>query len=203
MAINTSTSQTSLQAFDGGGEHYISGYPHTTDHDYDPGVLVLPVASSTSKTVKVRVHGGYSTRRVRFNVQRNNNPPIIPKPEDIVGRTKTDVLVSCSISTPLPTETTSAGGLSWQVAGEYLFVSTGTATTDVAARKPGTDMLPLGGYPYGLGVADTIASAVYPGTDGNLTAYSLSQIPLVSNDNHVWPFTILPPFVFNANLLKE
>lgn len=205
MAVNeTSQGQSGRpeSSLDGGGHQYTQGYPHTTTHEYDPGVLVLPVASSTSKVVKVRVHGGYSIRRVAFDVVRNNNPPIIPKPEDIVGDKRTDYLTACTISTPLPIETNTTGGLQWKVMGEYTFVTAGKTDADPAARVPGEDLLPLGGYPYPLGLVDSIGNAALTLTGGNLQAYSDLQIPLVATDQHVWPFTSLPPYTFNPDLLQ-
>lgn len=197
MAVQQ-TSQSRQEAFDGGPQHYRAGFPQTTAFEYDPGVLVLPVASETSAAVKVRVHGGYTVRRVNFDVVRANNPPIIPKPEDIANSAtgRDEVLVSCNLDIPLPSETPNDTGLTWQVRGEYVFVET-------KARVPGTDLLPLGGYPYSLGNVDQLAGAAYQAASGNLQALSELMKPLVASDKHLWPITVLPPFVFNGNLLKE
>lgn len=245
MAVNQ-TSQSTLQPLDGGPQHYKSGFPQSTTFDYDPGVLMLPVAGETSKVVKVRIHGGYSTRRVAFNVVRENNPPIIPKPEDITNAStgRNEVLVGCNLDIPLPSESPTKVGLTWQVRGEYVFVETGDETTTTetgnpspppedqtttstdpstgvvttvvvkadgstvttrqvpAARVPGRDLLPLGGYPYSLGPVDQLAGVVSKAA-GNLQALSELMKPLVASDKHLWPITVLPPFIFNGNLLKE
>lgn len=201
MAIITGPAAAAPQAFDGGGKHYDAGYPQVTEHSYDPGILVLPVASSTSKVVKVRVHGGYSVRKVKFDVQRQNNPPIIPSPTDVEGLARNDLLVDCIIEAPLPVPTGNQGGLTWSIRGEYTFVAQGVSTRP-AARVPGTDMLPLGGYPYSLGETDVVAGTVLS-SGASLYALSTSMAPLAASDDHVWPFTIIPPFVFNSELLKE
>lgn len=242
MAVSgTSGRSTSRQPYDGNPRAYTGGYEHVTDHEYDPGVLVLPVASSASKTVKVRVHGGYSVRRVKFDVARDGNPPVIPEPTDIEGVTRSDILVSCVVSAPLPFPNFTTGSQTWQVQGEYVFVGKGVETVAVtsvppttastvtstdpangttttvattaggvvtttvatsAARLPGRDLLPLGGFPFSLGVVDAIGNAVLS-SGASLLAISSQQESLVSSDRHLWPFTVLPPFVFNANLLKE
>ena len=102
QAVSTSQSQPSQQAVDGQPGRYKGGYGHTTDHSYDPGVLVLPVASLDSRTVRVRVHGGYSTRTVRFAMTREDNPPILPKPWSIAESSGSR---SAATTAPLPTMT--------------------------------------------------------------------------------------------------
>ena len=215
---NSESVSPSQQAVDGQPGRYKGGYGHTTDHSYDPGVLVLPVASEDSRTVRVRVHGGYSTRTVRFAMTREDNPPILPKPEDVINKDRTDVLVSCDLHLPLPVPSSTPNHLTWSASGEYVFVGTGlesTVTTTVpasppvtttsrtpAARVPGRDLLPLGGYPFPLGIPDTIASDIAAGNT-DLKAYSISQTPLVATDRHVWPFPLFPTFAFNGNLLRD
>lgn len=221
---STSQSQPSQQAVDGQPQRYKGGYGHTTDHSYDPGVLVLPVASEDSRTVRVRVHGGYSTRTVRFAMTREDNPPILPKPEDVMNKDRTDVLVSCDLHLPLPVPSSTPNHLTWSASGEYVFVGTGLETTVTspvtvppasppvppvtttsrtpAARVPGRDLLPLGGYPFSLGLPDRIMSDIAAGNT-DLKAYSVSQTPLVATDRHVWPFPIYPTFAFNGNLLRD
>lgn len=223
---NSEFSPPGQQAVDGQPGRYKGGYGHTTDHSYDPGVLVLPVASSDSRTVRVRVHGGYSTRTVRFAMTREDNPPILPKPEDVKNKDRTDVLVSCDLHLPLPVPSSTPNHLTWSASGEYVFVSKGLETTTTetvppppgppvppvppittttrtpAARVPGTDLLPLGGYPFSLGLPDRIMSDIASGVS-DLKAYSISQTPLVASDQHVWPFPLYPTFAFNGHLLRD
>jgi hypothetical protein len=93
--------------------------------DVNPGIAILPVAltqeeldSGVSPVVVVRLHSPYRMKRVTFNFQKANTPPIVPAPTD----SGTFTFIGGSLTFPFPSHNTTLTGRTWTVAGDYLFV---------------------------------------------------------------------------------
>lgn len=182
-------------AYDIAGQSSYSQYKVDNVSGFDPGVLVLPVASETSNSVQVRCHGGLSTRRVTFDIRKQGNPPVIPLPSDNVG---VDVLTSAEVNVLTPSPDLQSGGYDWTVKGEYLYVTEGEA------RVFGVDQLPLTSYPYINERQDTIAAESLLGRTPITLSSEIKQAHLVVTGGWVWPIMTYPTnLLMNPNLLGE
>lgn len=87
------------------------------------GQFVLPVATNDpdeDAVVVVRAHKDYRLRTLSFSAEKENNPPVLPSPQNIGGFS----FLGGTTSIPYPTLTPSAG-FKWSVATELTFVETG------------------------------------------------------------------------------
>jgi hypothetical protein len=211
------------------GEDY-TGYRQETTYEYDPGVFILPVASTTEKPPKiVRVHGGLGRRVVKFAASKKGTPPVLPAATD----TDRDTLVGSTVVVPLPAFDDKVAGYHWQVGGTYTYVTTGLSPTSPpmppppppaspptvedqavaslrrVARVPGRDALPAGVYPFPLPVQDTAAEALLRSSGTSQSAdnptdrHAASFASRISEGGYLWPFTVMPPTFFNPLLLRE
>lgn len=188
-----------------------TSYDVDTEYLYDPGFMVLPVASVAAKTVKVQYHGGHGKRIVKFAASKRGNPPVVPAPGNINEVTvvvdpitnvqstivnEADTLVGASAVVPIPVINTQTGSYDWRIAGTYVYV------TKDDPRIPGRDQLPTAGRPAPVQPQDTIAQATLNG------ASTLEQVDnrIALNDlqagTYIWPFTVYPANWFNPNLLS-
>lgn len=179
MAVRGNTGAIDL--IDGASTY--TGFDTNSQYSYDPGVMVLPVASEASLTVTVRQHGGYGKRSVTFDITKTGNPPVVPSAEDTVGN---DKLVSARIDIPTPTPNIPTGGYDWAVRGQYEYVTTRQP------RIPGAAVFPAVSYPYPLEAQDVIASV----SVGNLTPTQyqsqLKSTNIIVQDKWLWPLTVYP-----------
>lgn len=172
-------------------------YRSNSSFGYDAGVVVLPVASRTSKTVTVRLHGGYGMRKVDVTAAKRGAPPILPAAVD----TDKDTLISCEINVPLPAVSGNSATFDWVATGSYLFVTTHAD----GARVPGRDYLPAGQYPFPTPLQDRAVEALSESGDGvrDVGAQLMEDRTLIPTSNFVWPFAVLPPAFFNPILLRD
>lgn len=161
-------------------------------HEYDSGLLVMPVASRTPAHRVVRTHGGMSLRRVVFNTARSSRPPIIPRAED----TATDKLLFATASPVRPLPNGPAGSLTFAVSGEYLFVAS-------QPRIPGTNSLPTGGFPQPMNTTGENAARLFSGVslpahttvagyDANVESLRAAAEQVGGRLTYAWPLTVYP-----------
>lgn len=176
-----------------------------TREEYDEGILILPVASRTPKTVTARVHGGFGVRVERAAAVKKDSPPIMPAARDIrdpiTGRVS-DTLVSASITIPQPVPNTTGLGYDWTVVTEYTYVTTRPAI-DGGPRIPGRSVIPASRLPYPISPQDPAATDLLPSSSGSdmdtmYTAIS-PTVASVRDGTYVWPFTVLTPAFFDPN----
>lgn len=115
------------------------------NYDFDPGVCILPLAedpptnpeelATWSPVVTLRLHAPYRIRKVQYNLNKQNNPPVIPSPVDVGNF----VFVSGSIMVSNG-QNTSNCNYDWTVISNYIYVE------DCASRIQ--DGLVLGSPPY-------------------------------------------------------
>jgi len=164
----------------------------THSHEYDSGLLVMPVASRTPGHRVVRTHGGISLRRVKFHLLRSDRPPVIPQPS-----TQCDTLLTARVVPYRPLADGANGALVFRVAGEYLFVAE-------APRVPGVNSLPTGASPYPLGPSDLAAQNLFAGAQAPDTITTVAGYDAVVSDllakavanagklGYSWPLTVYP-----------
>lgn len=190
----TSLAAGNENAYDIAGQSSYSQYKVDNVTGFDPGVLVLPVASETSQSVQVRCHGGLSTRTVTFDIRKQGNPPVVPLPENV----GTDVLTSAEVNVLTPSPDLQSGGYDWTVKGSYSFVTEGECTVF------GVDQLPLVSYPYINERQDTLAAESLKGRTAITLASEIKQAHLVVTGGWVWPLTTYPTnLLMNPNLIGE
>jgi hypothetical protein len=190
-------------AYDQAAGNQYQDFHINTAYDYDPGILVLPVAKAdgTPGVEVVRLHGGFGTRRVNFGGRKTGSPLVLPAAAD----TDKDLLISATVVTPLPSPNPQNGQYTWTAEGEYIFV---TADDVNGPRIPGVHHLPTGQYPYPLPTQDAVAESIGDGTPGSIEKLaddlrddnSGNDIP---SNEYVWPFTLYPAAFFNPLLLRE
>lgn len=178
-----------------------SAYRQESAFNYDPGVFILPIASTTPKVKVVRIHGGYGTRTVSFAATKRGAPPIIPAATD----TDKDYLVGANVVVPLPSPSPGSATYDWAISGQYTFVTKGATQVGTewvgGARVPGKDFLPAGQYPFPLPPQDAAAEAIISsGSHEDAAANLRQQIP---KNDYLWPFTVFPPQFANPLLLRE
>lgn len=165
------------------GQSSYSKYNADSIYSFDPGTMVLPVASETSLTVTVRQHGGYGTRTVQFDIQKQGNPPVIPGAAETVGA---DRLVSSIVNVNTPSPNPSTGGMNWTVKGEYQYV------TRSNPKIPGLDILPAVAYPYPLPAQDAIAQQTFSGTNQARVQEEWIQKGVILGTPWAWTVTSYP-----------
>lgn len=182
-----------------------------TTHTYDPGILVLPVASLTPKTAVVRVHGGYGMRTQNMAGIKKDTPPILPTARDIrdpiTGRVS-DTLVGATVSILQPTPNPTGLGYDWTVSGQYTFVTTRPAA-DGGPRVPGLSVLPAARLPFPITPQDPAATSIIGGgsSGGDFDTVYSALAPVgtfganIQAGNFAWPFTVLPPAFFDPVML--
>jgi hypothetical protein len=176
-------------AFDRAQSNNYRKYQTDSTFTYDPGVMVLPVASDTPMTVTVRYHGGYGTRTVAFDAMKNGNPPILPAAND----TDDDKLIGATINVGIPIPDTINNGYIWSAQGTYRFV-----TLD-DPRIPGRDYFPAVQRPYAVPQDDVALGMLGGGTiDDVKDSITPSDF---QRGTYSWPFTIYPDIFFNAKLI--
>jgi hypothetical protein len=185
-------------------------------YSYDPGILILPVASATpGKVVSVRVHGGVGFRTVSFAATKSNTPPILPVAQDLIDPIAptvnpndpnnpipynvTDALVGASINIHAPTTNGSDTGYDWSVGGTYTYVTVRHPDKG-GPRIPGRSVLPAGRMPYPT-MQDILTNSFSSSSsiDDN-EQYFLNVQPSVTDiisGDYLWPFTVLPPNFFD------
>lgn len=171
------------------------------------GFAICPVAGRTPAFRRIRLHGGYALRRVKWSADRSGVPPFIPAATDIGT---TDLLLSYTVTPSLPAPDPQNAGYNWHVEGEYLYVQ-------VNPRVAGVDALPTGSFPFPVTPNDQVAQGLYASTPGvagyiatmeGLGATSYGPGPIynllgqraLSGTTLVWPFTALPA-AFTSNTL--
>lgn len=165
------------------GQSAYGRYNADSNFYYDAGLFVLPIASETASTVTVRCHGGYAERRVKFDISKNGNPPVIPSAEDTVGN---DKLTGAALTVETPAPNMNTGGYNWTVRGEYRYVTT------TSPRIPGSSLFPAVGYPFPLLQQDTLARKSVGGTTPQQASNKLKTDNTILQDEWVWPLTIFP-----------
>lgn len=75
---------------------YVGGEDIRNEYEFDPGVCVLPVAEDApasttalqtwTPVVVLRLHAPYRIRRVKYDVTKQNAPPVIPTPGYDAGK---------------------------------------------------------------------------------------------------------------------
>lgn len=160
---------------------------------FDPGVLVLPVASEVGLAVKVRVHGGVGKYKTTFAIAKQGNPPVVPLPKAEVGD---DALTASWVNVETPTPNEPSGGYNWIVRGEYEYSTVGSP------REFGTDQLPIVAYPFTNARQDAIAAASLQGQSLNTLAASIDTEGLLATGGWLWPILSYPSnLLMNPNLL--
>jgi hypothetical protein len=181
-------------AFDIKAGHEYTGYRQNSTFTYDPGVVVMPLASRTPRTAVVRLHGGFGIRNVTVAASKKGSPPILPAAVD----TDRDTLIACSVDIPLPAFSTDSPTFDWTAVGNYSYVTTGTD----GPRVPGKDMLPAGQYPFPLPMQDAAVALL---SEGGATPETVAADlrALIPYGNYLWPFTTYPPQFFNSIVLRD
>lgn len=170
-------------AFDLADQTAYVKYKADTAHSYDPGVLVLPVASEAAMSVHVRIHGGQGRRTVTYDIRKQGNPPVAPSPSLVIGD---EYLTGATVTVPTAVPNPQTGGYDWTLQGEYTYVDTGRG------RLPGRDLLPAVGYPFLNPAQDTIAvQSLNGGTVAQLES-ELKSTGVLSTGGMVWPLTVYP-----------
>lgn len=128
---------------------YDGGASIVNDYVLDPGVCVLPLAedpptsdgelATYSPVVILRLHAPYRIRRMSYAARKQNNPPVVPTPDD----TGKFIFLAGSITF---TNGLNAGyaNYDWQVNAEYVFVENCVSRTE--------DGFVLGSPPYNTNV---------------------------------------------------
>lgn len=187
-------------------------YRQDNSYEGDAGLAVMPLAQRESGHRVIRLHGGYSLRRVKWQAHRAAQPPLIPKAANTIA----DTLLSHTVSVPLPSPNDEYATYDWQVSGEYLYVQD-------YMRVPGEDPLPGGQYPF-LPRPQTIQATTFgqpyaaewnadmdrmndPDNDehvnpnANLIEAIAETIPVI--DGRVWwPFTTLPSAMSSSHIIQ-
>lgn len=182
-------------SYDFPGSSAYRKYEVNNVHRIISGVLVLPVASESSQSVQVRMHGGQGVRRIKFDIAKEGNPPVVPLPSDTVGD---DALISADVNILTPTPNDQLGSYNWIVRGEYEYMTVG------AAREMGADQLPLTSYPYLNIRQDMIAGASLSGKTPAQLESELIQTNALTVGGWLWPLTVFPSnLCMNPNLIGE
>ncbi len=206
------------------------GYEQDHDYTYDSGLIYLPIASSTPQSpARVRLHGGYGLRKIRWKALRLNAPPVIPaysldrdedydtqddldEAEDAVeGATirPKDRIVNAHTTVFLPVPD--------PVKGAYVFMAMGEMTLcqtfPTGPRVVGVDALPSGGRPFDMGAIDDAASEQFNDYSAQPTESTERQSQYISsfltgktdliNRTLGWPCTIYPPIFTHSQLIQE
>jgi hypothetical protein len=185
-----STPQTAIDA-----STLVNAYDEEVErhsHEYDSGLVVMPVASRTAAHRIVRTHGGMSMRRVEFRTARTGRPPVIPR---AVNGTN-DTLLHATAAPLRPVPSGAGGNLRFMVSGEYLFVASDP-------RVPGVNSLPTGAYPHPLPHVESVAKATFrnfqPGDVTTVAEYdaAVSAAIAVAEANigrltYSWPLSVYP-----------
>lgn len=181
------------------GAYDIAGQSAYRDYDvdnvstYDPGVIVLPVASETGSAVKVRVHGGVGKYKTTFNIAKQGNPPVVPLPKDTNGD---DALVASWVNVETPTPNEQSGGYDWIVRGEYEYCTVGPP------RIFGTSMLPVVSYPYVNIRQDLLGASTLQGQPPEVLQNSIETQNQLVTGGWLWPILSYPSnLLMNPNLL--
>lgn len=167
------------------------------------GLIVLPVASTDSQHVVIRLHGGYGTRTVRWDHRRLGMPPMIPAAADTDG----DTILSETVMPHLPQHNPQNHQYDWRVEGEYTYVQNST-------RIAGQNAFPAGNHPYlVLPQANAAQSvvAVLSETDLNtvpnpadyITETAIANLPTADNADGTmqWPLTMLPAALTSTHII--
>ena len=177
-----------------------SDYHQDNHYTYDTGLLALPVAGAESAVKIIRLHGGYGTRKLDFNMSRQGRPPIVPTMVD----TPNDTFLGGSLGCALPSASQNSQGYTWTVGGEYTFIQT-------TPRIVGLNTFPVGTYPGSMTTQDL--GALGQGGDDAVPPYE--SMTLENYDNFwngiaastvdipsgtwTWPFLAFPP-IFSTDL---
>lgn len=177
-----------------------TNYEQDSSYTYDTGLLALPVAGSESAVKVIRLHGGYGTRTLKYDMARKGRPPIVPTMID----TPNDTFLGGTITTELPTGGQTSLGYKWHVAGDYTFVQT-------TPRIVGLNTFPVGIYPGPMIPQDIGAQgqggsmAVPPFESQTLENYDnfwngiAASTVDISTAGWTWPFLAFPP-IFSTDL---
>lgn len=182
-------------AYDLAGQTAYRDYKADNVSTYDPGVLVLPVASEAGLAVRVRVHGGIGKYKTTFAVAKQGNPPVIPMPEETVGN---DQLTASWVNVETPTPNETSGGYDWIVHGEYEYATVGPP------REFGIDQLPILSYPYTNLRQDLLAASSLQGQNPNVLSASIKSDNLLITGGWLWPILSYPSnLLMNPGLLNN
>lgn len=171
----------------------------------DGGFAICPIAGRTPGFRRIRLHGGFALRRVRWSANRTGKPPFIPSATNI---STTDLLLSHTVTPSLPAPNSEVNGYEWHVEGEYLYVQ-------VTPRIAGVDALPTGGFPFPVApmdaTANSLAGPVINAFGASLGAaaattitpgviYNALGVKALQGTDYVWPFTAIPAAFTSSSL---
>lgn len=172
-----------------GGDEYATSQVNV--FDTHTGLVVLPTCRTGAAPVRVRIHGEYGMRSIRWSASRKDRPPLLPFQSDIGDTlTPSDLFLGGSVSAMLPTPDPTTGGYTFVTTGEYQFLQ-------AEPRKPGTHAFPCGGYPHPVLPQDTIAGNISASagvsSSGTWSDAMTLLSPLAQDDTRFpWPFTAIP-----------
>ncbi len=205
-------STSDFPAADNQQDLYQNGVDQNNTYTFEPGTCVLPVAEDPptdpellktwSPVDVIKLHAPYRVRRVSYKTLKQNNPPVIPKPQD----TGAFVFLSgaVSVGTILNQSFTN---FDWAVSGEYVYVENCVSRIE--------DGLILGIGPYQWFV--TPANALQYGTPsmsslvgavaqaGLAPLVGLQMSGQISPDSGAWGYnepSFFPGRFFSSDLLN-
>lgn len=125
-------------------------YQNTVSYDYVSGLLFLPCADGSPVTS--RVHAPFSIKSQSAGGNKLGTPPVLPK------ESSTDILLTKTVSLPLPTPVQSAGGSTWNYAA--------ATTIQTLEAEPSTveTSFSYGKWPFRLDPMDKIAETASVGS---------------------------------------
>jgi len=184
------------------GQEY-EKYEQDSNFDYDTGVVVMPVAGRSPRFRRIRLHGGYGKRIVKFHAIRKEKPPVIPQMTD----TTYDKFLGGEVIASLPVQNPQSGAFTFEMHGRYVFVQ-------ASPRIVGVNTIPTGGYPYPLIPTDKMASDLAQPTMSaaptflsaanpqDAAAQHLSSVVIRADGQYAWLFTMIPPVYSSETLIS-
>lgn len=192
---------------------YKNGADVKNEYEMDPGVCVLPIAqdpptsagelSTWSPVVVLRLHAPYRIRKVRYDITKTNNPPILPSPQD-AGKF---VFVGGSIEF-----STAANGTlvnyDWSTVAQYTYIEDCVSRVQdgfVLGRVPWND--PTAGTNaiyYGQGPNPQIGAVSQAGVDA-LAGYNMGISLLTGISSGAWGYnqdSFFPGTLFNDQFVN-
>lgn len=165
---------------------YSAGREYRQEHHFshERGVVVLPLAARVPAHRKIRLHGGYGLRKVKWRTERVGSPPMIPAAVD----TATDTILCETVVPHLPQPNAQHNGFNWVVEGEYVFVQN-------TPRVAGENAFPTGYYPFLVEPQSSSISAVFG-------SYARSLYSSITSDD-VDKLELLTEYIFNRTSRKE
>lgn len=188
---------------------------HAQEHsyEYEPGLIYLPVASSTTqRPARIRLHGGYGKRTIDWKSVRMNGPPVLPalrldNDDDTDAVRPSDRVAYSTTTVRLPIPNSDKGTLLFAASGRIVMVQ----SHDNGPRVMGVDAFPTASYPFSLGNIDNKAEDALHGYQPDLSstdresqtvALFLQSSPYLQSRETPWPLTVYPP-LFTLNTMFQ